>query len=161
MSWEWSHGWPAHTGATRPELTFAPKNPEAPRETVGPRVWPAERHDRLRPVLIIDDDPAIRETVSDALIFEGYHVETAANGEEALALLDRLAPCLILLDMRMPVLDGWGFAERAKERGLDVPIVVLTAARSARDWAEEIGATDYLAKPFDLDALLDAVKRFC
>lgn len=132
-----------------------------PYETPGPRAWPARREDHRQPILVVDDDAAIRDTVSDALVFEGYDVVTASNGEEALAVLDETTPCLILLDMRMPVLDGWGFATQARNRGLDVPIVVVTAARSARNWAEEIGATDYLAKPFDLDSLLAAVERFC
>lgn len=147
----------------RPFLVWA--GPEMPASladgALRPHVWPARREGRRQPILVIDDDPAIRDTVSDVLAFEGYEVVTAANGAEALAVLDETTPCLILLDMRMPVLDGWGFAEQARDRGLDVPILVLTAARSARVWAEEIGATDYLAKPFDLDSLLAAVERFC
>jgi DNA-binding response OmpR family regulator len=59
----------------------------------------------------------------------------------------------------MPVLDGWGFAERFRKRQLAYPIVVMTAAESARRWAEEIGATDHIAKPFDVDELLQTIER--
>ncbi len=111
------------------------------------------------PILVVDDDPSILSTVSEILDLEGYPVETAANGAEALRAVERSRPSLVLLDMRMPVLDGWGFARALKERGLKLPILVMTAAQNARRWAEEIGADGYLAKPFDLLNLLDAVER--
>ncbi len=112
-----------------------------------------------RPILVVDDDEAILETVVDALTFEGYAVETATNGAEALDAVARARPSLVLLDMRMPVMDGWGFAERVHQDGTDVCILVMTAAQDARRWAGEIGAQGYLAKPFDLGELLDAVER--
>jgi len=112
-------------------------------------------------VLVVDDEPAIRFVVAETLTFEGYPVKTARNGEEALKILEQERPELVLLDMRMPVLDGWGFARELKRRGVDVPIVVMTAAQNARGWSREIGATAYLAKPFDLVDLLDTVERLC
>ncbi len=115
----------------------------------------------LRPILVVDDDPTILATVADALDLEGYSVLTATNGEEALAMLDNDGrPRLVLLDMRMPVLDGWGFMRAVKERGLNLSVVVMTAAADARRWAREIGAHDVLAKPFELDELIAAVQRF-
>lgn len=110
-------------------------------------------------ILVVDDDPAILDTVSDILTFEGYPVETAANGAEALRAIEHARPRLVLLDMRMPVLDGWGFARTLRERGIRLPIVVMTAAQDARRWAQEIGADGYIAKPFDLIDLLNAVAR--
>jgi two-component system chemotaxis response regulator CheY len=110
-----------------------------------------------RPILVVDDDAGIRDTVSEILDLEGYAVETAADGEEALQVLEHSSPAAVLLDMRMPVLDGWGFAKAVKERGLQVPILVMTAARDARRWAEEIDADGHLSKPFDLNDLLRAV----
>ncbi len=110
-------------------------------------------------VLVVDDDPDIRELVQEALTDEGYQVVGAANGWEALAQIAAAPPALVLLDMRMPVLDGWGFAREVKARGLRLSIVVMTAAQDARRWAEEIRAQGYLAKPFELDELLDAVER--
>ncbi|MGH2543047.1 MAG: response regulator, partial [Ardenticatenaceae bacterium] len=68
-------------------------------------------------------------------------------------------PALVLLDMRMPVLDGWSFTSILAEQGVDLPIVVMTAAQDARRWAHEIGAAGFLAKPFDLTELLDVVAR--
>ncbi|MBI3970836.1 MAG: response regulator [Chloroflexi bacterium] len=75
--------------------------------------------------------------------------------------LDHIRPLLVLLDMRMPVLDGWGFARRLRERGMDLPIVVMTAAQDAKCWAQEIGAAGYVPKPFELPDLINAVERAC
>jgi CheY-like chemotaxis protein len=112
-----------------------------------------------RPILVVDDDPEILAMLRDFLEGEGMSVRTAENGAEALEVLEEMAPALILLDMRMPVLDGWAFAQQLKERQLAYPIVVMTAAESARSWAEEIGATAYIAKPFDVNELLQTIER--
>jgi two-component system, chemotaxis family, chemotaxis protein CheY len=109
------------------------------------------------PILVVDDDLSIRLAVTEILEFEGYQVTTAANGAEALETIERVRPSLVLLDMRMPVLDGWGFARELRKRGVKLPILVMTAAQSASRWAAEIGAQGYLAKPFDLVDLLRAV----
>ena len=111
-------------------------------------------------VLVVDDDTSILDTVSSILTGEGYHVVSAATGEEALAAVARKAPALILLDMRMPVMDGWAVARALRAQGITVPIVVMTAAESAKRWADEVGAEGYLAKPFGLDDLLATVERF-
>jgi two-component system, chemotaxis family, chemotaxis protein CheY len=111
------------------------------------------------PILVIDDDAAILDTVAEILIFEGYSVVTAANGADGLRYIEQSRPGLILLDMRMPVMDGWAFAHALRARGTAPPIVVMTAAQDARRWAQEIGATGYLAKPFELHDLLDVVTR--
>jgi len=108
----------------------------------------------------VDDERAIREVIAELLELEGYTVEQATNGAEA---LDRIAdppPSLVLLDMRMPVLDGWGVARVLNERGVNVPIVVLTAAKDAQKWAAEIGAAGHLAKPFEATDLLAEVDKF-
>jgi two-component system, chemotaxis family, chemotaxis protein CheY len=110
-------------------------------------------------ILVIDDDPAILTTVAEILNDEGYVVWKAGNGMEGLASLEQRLPALILLDMRMPVLDGWGFVRALRERGLDVPLVVMTAAQDARRWAHEVGATGVLPKPFDLLELLAVVEQ--
>ena len=110
-------------------------------------------------ILVIDDDPAILTTVAEILHDEGYIVRQAGNGLEGLAALEQRPPALILLDMRMPVLDGWGFMRALRERKLEVPLVVMTAAQDARRWAQEVGATGFLAKPFDLLELLAVVEQ--
>jgi CheY-like chemotaxis protein len=105
-------------------------------------------------ILIVDDDVSIRTALVAFLEDEGYSVEAATNGAEALRCIARRRPTLVLLDMRMPIMDGWDFAAELRARGLDIPLVVMTAARDARRWAEEISATAYVAKPFDLAELL-------
>ncbi|HEU5287496.1 MAG TPA: response regulator [Candidatus Limnocylindria bacterium] len=95
-------------------------------------------------------------TLSD----EGYEVLTASHGADALTVVDHHMPSLILLDMRMPVMDGWAVARALREAGSRVPIVVMTAAENARRWADEIGAAGHLAKPFALDELIGTVERY-
>lgn len=135
------------------------------RDEAGGRSQPLGRpdetgdDDRRGPILVVDDDEGILETVCDILEAEGYDVVIAHNGLEALRAIDVHHPVVVLLDMRMPVLDGWGVAQRLRERGPDVPVLVMTAAQDARRWALEIGAAGYVAKPFDVVDLLDAVER--
>ena len=111
-------------------------------------------------VLVVDDDASILDTVTAILSGEGYDVVSAASGQEALDAVARKQPLVILLDMRMPTMDGWAVARALRGRGITVPIVVMTAADSAKRWADEVGAEGYLAKPFGLDDLLAAVDRF-
>lgn len=113
-----------------------------------------------RPVLVVDDDPSIREIIVETLELEGYWVEQAANGAEALKKIEAQLPSVVLLDMRMPVLDGWGLMKALNHRGLNLPIVVMTAAKNARTWASEIGASAFLDKPFEDTDLLAIVERF-
>ena len=115
-----------------------------------------------RPIraLVVDDDHDIAEMVRLALTDEGYDVVLAANGSAALDA-SRHAPFdIILLDMRMPVMDGWSFAEEYRNRpGPRVPVIVVTAARDAAARAAEIDADGYLAKPFSLDELFAMIER--
>jgi two-component system chemotaxis response regulator CheY len=112
------------------------------------------------PILIVEDDEVISQTLEFVLVEEGYAVVLAANGKEALTRVEVQPPRLILLDMKMPVMDGWAFAAAYRERpGPHAPILVMTAARDTRSRAAEIGADGFIAKPFDLDALLDLVRR--
>jgi CheY-like chemotaxis protein len=112
-----------------------------------------------RPILVVDDDPSIRAFVAELLTEEGYTVHTAADGADALRQLETLDPALVVLDMRMPVLDGWGVARGVASQGRRLPLLVMTAAQDARRWAAEVGAAGYIAKPFDLLTLLEAVER--
>ena len=110
-------------------------------------------------VLVVDDEPDIRATVTAMLEIEGYAVDEAANGADALQAIERRPPDVILLDMRMPVLDGWAFAGELRRRGHGTPIVVMTAARDAARWATEIAASAFVAKPFGFDDLIGAVEQ--
>lgn len=111
-------------------------------------------------ILIVDDDRAILTTIAEILELEGYPFITAADGAEALRQIAAKQPSLVLLDMRMPVLNGWEVARTLRARGITIPIVVMTAAQDARLWSEQIDAAGYLAKPFDLDDLLVMIARF-
>jgi DNA-binding response OmpR family regulator len=109
------------------------------------------------PILVVDDDDTILVSVAELLELEGFAVATAVNGADALELTRRLNPALVLLDMRMPVLDGWAYARALREQGLQPRIVIMTAAHDARRWADEIGADAYLPKPFEADQLIATV----
>jgi CheY-like chemotaxis protein len=110
-------------------------------------------------ILVVDDDPSIRTMLTLVLQAEGYRVTTAANGAQALLEVARDPPSAMLLDMQMPVLDGWGVARSLREQGRWVPTVVMTAASHAAHWSTEVGAEGFLPKPFDIDELIVAVQR--
>lgn len=111
-------------------------------------------------VLVIDDDRDLLDLVTFLLEDEGYRVETALDGLERLRKVEQKKPDLILLDMKMPAMNGWEFAREFHARyDRQVPIVVLTAAENARKRAEEIGAQGWVGKPFNLDTLVQAGKR--
>lgn len=110
-----------------------------------------------RPILVVDDDQAILETVAEILGDEGYTVVTARNGVEALAVVERTVPALVLLDRWMPLLDGQGFWQALQQRGVHVPVIAMTAAQDAERWAQEIQAAGILPKPFKLPMLLSLV----
>ena len=114
---------------------------------------PAER------ILIVDDDESIRQIVHMCLSDEGYQVVEASNGQAALALVEDFQPSLILLDLRMPVMDGWEFARRYHALpGPHVPIVAFVAALNAEQECADLPTAGILNKPFDLDELLQAVR---
>jgi two-component system chemotaxis response regulator CheY len=109
-------------------------------------------------ILVVDDDESILDFVRQALEDEGYDVATATDGE-ALELAAKQAPDLILLDMRMPIVDGWEFARTyAQTPGPHARVIVMTAARDAATIAADIHAAGYLAKPFTLDQLLSVAE---
>jgi two-component system chemotaxis response regulator CheY len=113
------------------------------------------------PILLVDDDESILSTVEFLLTDEGYPVMVAANGSEALARAAARTPCLILLDMKMPVMDGWAFAAAYRDSpGPHAPIIVMTAAHDSHQRAAEIAADDVIAKPFDVNHLLDLVRKY-
>jgi CheY-like chemotaxis protein len=111
-------------------------------------------------VLAVEDDPDLLALLEMVLAEAGHRVRTAAHGAEALERVAEELPGVILLDMRMPVMNGWEFARELRARyGHACPIVVLTAAENAEQRAAEIGAEGWLAKPFDLEDVLAAVAR--
>jgi DNA-binding response OmpR family regulator len=113
-----------------------------------------------RSVLVVEDDLDLVTLLELVLQDAGHPVRTASDGRAALSRVAEEMPGLILLDMRMPVMNGWEFAREFRDRyGRACPIVVVTAAENARARAEEIGADDWLSKPFDLEDVLGTVAR--
>ena len=113
-------------------------------------------------ILIVEDDFDTREMLGRFLELEGYAVESASNGRQALERLEEGArACLILLDLMMPVMDGWQFRrEQVQNEALaDIPVIVVSAA--GRDRIQQIQADAYLSKPVDLDELLLRIRQFC
>ena len=115
----------------------------------------------MQHILVVDDDPAIRDVVADILEVSGYAVETAVNGAEALEKMHQVLPAAVLLDLMMPVMSGWELlrACRGEQSCARVPIVVMSAAWEASDVADELGAQAFLAKPFELDTVLSVLKQ--
>lgn len=112
-------------------------------------------------ILIVDDDATIREVLSLALADEGYTTITASDGSVALAQVASQPPALILLDLRMPIMDGWAFARAYRQMPPPhAPIIVLTAARDAAAYAADIAPTAVLPKPFNLDELIQVVSLY-
>jgi two-component system chemotaxis response regulator CheY len=112
-------------------------------------------------ILVVDDDPAIRHVITETLLDEGYDVVAAPDGQVALERAHDHPPAVILLDYQMPGLDGQRFATAYRQLpGPHAPIILLTAAVSARQRAAEVGADAFLGKPFDLDALVEVVERY-
>jgi CheY-like chemotaxis protein len=114
------------------------------------------------PVLIVEDDADLREMMAQLLALEGYRAKTVANGQEALDYLKQEGvPELILLDLMMPVMDGWEFRRRlAEDPALaSLPVVVLSALDQAR--AADVDGVAFLKKPLDFDRLVELVRRYC
>ena len=111
-------------------------------------------------ILIVDDEPAIVQGLEDNLRFEGYQTVSATNGADGLALALSDAPDLVLLDITMPTMSGWDVCRELRRRGVDVPVIMLTArgAEADRVLGLELGADDYVPKPFSLRELLARVR---
>jgi CheY-like chemotaxis protein len=117
-----------------------------------------------RTVLVVDDDFDIRDSLRDVLGDEGFHVELAADGFEALAILRRHPlPSVILLDWMMPRCDGPTFlSERQKDPALaGIPVILLSALAGLDADARRLAVADYLRKPVALDVLIDTIARHC
>jgi CheY-like chemotaxis protein len=114
----------------------------------------------IKTLLIVEDNYIAREGLATVLRREGYETVLATNGAEALAILGCLRPDLILLDMLMPILDGWHVLQQLKVKDCPpVPIIVVTATGLTREWAEYHGCRGFIAKPIVPDDLLIEVRR--
>ena len=113
-------------------------------------------------ILVVEDDKDLRASLCEALDFEGYEAVCAENGQDALGYLATGArPCVILLDLMMPVMDGWTFRqEMLKDPSLaSIPVIIMTAAGLAR--AATIGARAFLPKPLHMGKVVGLVREYC
>ncbi len=111
-------------------------------------------------LLVVDDEPTIRELLSTSLRFAGFEVHTAADGQEALAQAERTRPDLVVLDVMLPDLDGFAVTRRLRERGRDVPVLFLTAKDDVADRVAglTVGGDDYVTKPFSLEEVVARIR---
>jgi|SRR5581483_5367027 len=113
-----------------------------------------DRATQQRTILVVDDDADIRALLAEALEDEGYRVDTASDGAEALSVASQREPCAILLDVMMPGMNGWQFLEAWRTRPAErrAPVLVVSGVD---DWpaALDLGARGFVSKPFDLSTL--------
>jgi excisionase family DNA binding protein len=112
-------------------------------------------------VLVVDDDPGLRELIRVSLSLDGYTVREAASAEEALAAIEDTAPDLVLLDVVMPGVDGWQMLQRMQERHGSIPVIMFSGKvdeESAAE-AEQRGARGFIGKPFDPQQLIERAKQ--
>jgi CheY-like chemotaxis protein len=115
-------------------------------------------------VLVVEDDPALREIYANALAEFGHDARSAADGTAALQILsDGFEPCVVFLDLRMPGMDGWEMVRRmrADDRWREIPVIVVAAHFRIASEARELGAAAWLQKPFDLAQLDQQARAFC
>lgn len=118
-------------------------------------------HVTNRRVLVIDDDFDTLDAIGDVLSMEGYEVRCVRSAKDALAQMSQIDPAIIVLDLMMPEMNGWEFlAIRKSDESLsNIPVLVLSADNRSLHQALEFEATEYVAKPIDLDALLNVIAR--
>ena len=115
------------------------------------------------PILIVEDDDDCREMLAALLVSHGYHIVTAENGAEALMVARQYQPCLILLDLMMPVMDGEEFrrTQLADPQIRDIPIVIVSARLGAHEIGRRLGAVGTIPKPLDLDEVAATIEEVC
>lgn len=111
-------------------------------------------------LLVVDDEPNIRELLSTSLRFAGFEVHTAGDGQEALKQVEKVRPDLLVLDVMMPDLDGFAVTKRLRERGRDTPVLFLTAKDDLADRVAglTVGGDDYVTKPFSLEEVVARIR---
>jgi DNA-binding response OmpR family regulator len=119
--------------------------------------------DPIKTILVVDDDAEIREALATLLDRKGYHVLTAEDGDMALAVAEREAPDLVVVDMMMPKKSGFLVTERLKVRPNGPRVIMITGNEGSRHqaYAETLGVDDYFRKPFDFGEFLASVQRLC
>ena len=111
-------------------------------------------------IVVVDDEPSIRELLVASLHFAGYEVETAASGSEAIEVISRTKPDMIILDVMLPDIDGFTVTRRIRQEGITAPVLFLTARDDTQDQVAglELGADDYVTKPFSLEEVVARIR---
>jgi CheY-like chemotaxis protein len=118
----------------------------------------------MDPILIIEDDEDVRDSLNELLTLRGYRVFGAANGREALDRLESgLSPCLIILDLMLPIMNGWDFRQRqlADSRWRHIPTIVLSGVNDLALESQRLQAVGFLSKPINFNSLFETVDRYC
>jgi CheY-like chemotaxis protein len=136
------------------EPTSSPQLAQSDAGSALTRAQPVRGH-----VLVVDDDPGIRGFLQAILESEGFGVAAAADGQAALEQIAARRPDVVLLDLAMPVLDGWQVQARLRAEGLAIPLIFMSAGYDAALEARRHGAAGHLIKPFDADVMLALVCR--
>ena len=115
----------------------------------------------MKNALVVDDDPSIRDLLAEELRYRGYSVIIARNGSEALDCLHAMTPDVIVLDLMMPVMDGWTFAKHYRDHTgrRSAPIIAMSAEGDLHPGYEALGVTAFVRKPFDLDELANYIAQ--
>lgn len=140
----------------------ASQRPTTPRVAAGSADFTPPKAKHTHTVLIVEDDRDLREMLDLLLSTSGYDTMTAPNGAVALAHMRERKPCIVLLDLMMPVMNGWDFRQhqRADPELADVPVVCISAVAQPSEVADQLG-TRCIRKPFQFDVLLDEVRQTC
>lgn len=131
--------------------------------THGVHIETMQTQDVSKDVLVVDDDPHLCEIITDVLEAEGHITRTAANGQEAIERIRERKPQLILLDLMMPIMNGWELADTLKgsPQWADIPVVFVTAAHNVmQSKPQDMGVKAIISKPFDIDTLVEAVQAY-
>ena len=130
--------------------------------TINDMYSPRNHQSADKDILIVEDEQDLSDLLLDVLETEGHKARTAGNGLEALSRIEERRPQLILLDMMMPVMDGWQFIKRlrANEEWTNIPVVVMTAVYDMSSLERKTGAKAILTKPFDIELIVDAVDLY-
>jgi CheY-like chemotaxis protein len=147
------------SGESARHCIVPPKSEQYPEEIATTDTHSTARERRLGPVLIVEDDPDIRESLAEAVSDAGYDVLTAADGAQAIDILGVSRPCFMLLDLMMPIIDGWQIVNQmnTNPRLPKVPFCIVSAVSGM---APE-GAECVIVKPINMSLLLDAIRQNC
>jgi len=145
--------------AQEPVVTAAQACSRSPSAQAVRLAGPAAYRPRAKRILLVDDDATVRDSLKEVLLAEGYAVIPAENGQQALDLANHMAVNLVLLDLNMPVKNGWNTFEQLTREHPTIPIIIVTARPNQVFTAVSAGAGALMEKPVDIPVLLQAMRK--